>query len=178
MSDPSVSDWRKDVDLSTSVMRPANPKVGGPPFRATDTDQYFAYTEEGWTEITQEAAERWSDPDPATVAWRAAMGQSASTELRQTQQALAASQADLTMARGMVVDLDYIIDAFRIESGADRNASPQVGIEAVRRLRGERDEARAEAKEWRAQAELYLTQRDDALHDLAAARFQLRGGEQ
>jgi len=98
-------------------------------------------------------------------------GRSTSAQLRQTQQDLAASQADLTATRGTVVDLLYIIDAFQIESGADRNASAQTGIEAVRRLRGERDEARAEAKEWRATAELYLAQRDDALHDLAVARF-------
>lgn len=34
--------------------------------------------------------------------------------------------------------------------------------------------ARAEAKDFRAQAELYLRQRDDALHDLARAEFDLR----
>jgi hypothetical protein len=99
--------------------------------------------------------------DPATAEWREAMGASTSAKLRQTQQDLAASQADLTATRGTVVDLLYIIDAFQIESGADRNASAQTGIEAVRRLRGERDEARA-------QAALYLAQRDDALHDRPA----------
>jgi ketosteroid isomerase-like protein len=36
--------------------------------------------------------------DPATAEWREAMGASTSAQLRQTQQALAASQADLTRA--------------------------------------------------------------------------------
>lgn len=60
---------------------------------------------------------------------------STSAQLRQTQEALAASQADLTETRGTVVDLLYIIDAFQIESGADRNASYETGIEAVREMR-------------------------------------------
>jgi hypothetical protein len=38
--------------------------------------------------------------DPATAEWREAMGASTSAQLRQTQQALAASQADLTRVEG------------------------------------------------------------------------------
>jgi hypothetical protein len=39
---------------------------------------------------------RPSRGDPSTETWRAALGQSTSAQLRQTQAALAASQADLT----------------------------------------------------------------------------------
>lgn len=90
--------------------------------------------------------------DPSTETWRAALAhttvtnssvsQSTSARLRETQAALAASQQDLTRARGRVVDLLYIIDAFQVESGADRNASYATGIEAVRKLRQDLAEAR------------------------------------
>lgn len=39
---------------------------------------------------------RWPDPDPSTETWREAVGKSTSAKLRETQAALAASQADLT----------------------------------------------------------------------------------
>lgn len=41
------------------------------------------------------------------------------------------------------------------------------------RAEAQRDEARTEAREWRATAELYLEQRDAALHDLAVANRRL-----
>lgn len=61
------------------------------------------------------------------------------------------ARAELTAARGRIVDLLYIIDAFQIESGADRNASYETGIAAVRQLRSELDTARAELEQLRAQ---------------------------
>lgn len=44
----------------------------------------------------------------------------------------------------------------------------------LRRTQDELAETKAEAKEFRAQADLYLRQRDEALHDLAHARFELK----
>lgn len=82
--------------------------------------------------------------DPSTETWRAALGQSTSAQLRQTQAALHASQQDLTAMQ------------------AERDAIAVLNAEL-----------KAEAKEWRATAEQYLSQRDDALHDLAHARFRL-----
>jgi hypothetical protein len=73
--------------------------------------------------------------DPSTETWRAALGQSTSAQLRQTQAALAKSQADLTSKYATIVELLAIIDAFQVESGADRNACSATGIEAVRRMR-------------------------------------------
>jgi hypothetical protein len=126
---------------------------------------------------------------------------SVKAELAATKAALAASQQDLTGARGQIVDLLYILDAFQIESGADRNAALQTGIEAVRQLRRERDEAvrraadleqvREELKQLRLLADGYMEdiqqlesgrdvhidslrgQRDLALADLASARIEL-----
>lgn len=67
----------------------------------------------------------------------------ASAELaQQTQQALAASQQDLTTTRGAVVDLLGILDTFQVASGADRNASLQTGIDAVRQTRTELEQLR------------------------------------
>jgi hypothetical protein len=42
--------------------------------------------------------------DPSTETWRATLGQSTSAKLRQTQAALAASQADLTAAKAENAD--------------------------------------------------------------------------
>jgi uncharacterized coiled-coil DUF342 family protein len=103
--------------------------------------------------------------DPATAEWREAMGASTSARLRQTQHDLAASQADLTRVTAERDQFcsNYLRDAARV----DQLDSDLVDMEL------DRDEARAEAKEWRAQAALYLAQRDNALHDLARAHYEL-----
>lgn len=64
--------------------------------------------------------------------------------LSETQAKLAETQDELSDTLGMMVDLLYALDAFQIESGADRNAAYATGIEAVRQLRQERDQAYAE----------------------------------
>ena len=99
-----------------------------------------------------------SAEDPAVQGWQAATEQAASrsstsstarrleAELEQTRRDYnavilerAALADELTAARGRIVDLLYIIDAFQVESGADRNAAYQTGIEAVRQLRIENE---------------------------------------
>lgn len=87
----------------------------------------------------------------------------------QLQQSLAASQADLTSTRGRVVDLLYIIDAFQIESGADREASYATGIEAVRRMRADLTRA-----EWNADNAKLRERLDVAELELHKARMTLR----
>jgi uncharacterized coiled-coil DUF342 family protein len=87
-----------------------------------------------------------------------------------------AGAADLEQVRADLAEAKALTDIF-VQDNQRLEAERAERVDASFALRDERDEARAEAKEWRAQAELYLTQRDDALHDLAAARFQLRGGE-
>jgi hypothetical protein len=98
--------------------------------------------------------------DP-TATWREAMG-STSAQLRATQAAFAASQQDLTAARGTIVDLLYILDAFQVESGADRNASYETGIEAVRQLHADLAQAQRERDGARAAADELGKQRDQA----------------
>src|SRR3954464_14167304 len=107
--------------------------------------------------------------DPATAEWREAMGASHSAQLRQTQHDLAASQADLTRVERELHDaLRRAADLEQVrEELAQRKFRNEGDLADIQDLTRERDDARAEAKEWRAQAELYLTQRDDALHDLA-----------
>jgi len=110
--------------------------------------------------------------EPAVVEWRAALGQSTSAQLRETQATLAASQADLT---AMQQQRDEALAAQ--QRIGDRMTEDVTRIAEMRRDRdriiADRDQARAEAREWRATAEQYLSQRDNALHDLAHAKFAL-----
>lgn len=112
--------------------------------------------------------------DP-TVTWRAtfaASGQSTSAQLREVQAALAASQADLAASQADLTAMQAERDQFR--SNYVRDAARLDDLEAdLVNMEIARDDARAEAKEWRAIAEQYLSQRDDALHDLAHAKFVL-----
>jgi septal ring factor EnvC (AmiA/AmiB activator) len=85
------------------------------------------------------------EPAPLSEKWAAMPAESTSARLRHVQEALAASQQDLTATRGQVVDLLYILDAFQIESGADRNAALQTGIDAVRQTRAELEQLRTAA---------------------------------
>jgi hypothetical protein len=132
--------------------------------------------------------------DPVDT-WHETMGLSTAAQLRRaydelaaareetarTQQALAASQADLTRAkeelhdalrrsadleqvRADLAEAKALTDIF-VQDNQRLEAERAERVDASFALRDERDEARAEAKQWRAQAELYLTQRDDALHD-------------
>jgi chromosome segregation ATPase len=111
--------------------------------------------------------------DPATAEWREALSKSTSAQLRQTQQALAASQADLTRVERELHDaLRRAADLEQVrEELAQRKFRNEGDLADIQDLTSERDDARAEAKEFRGQAELYLRQRDEALHDLARARF-------
>jgi uncharacterized coiled-coil DUF342 family protein len=115
--------------------------------------------------------------DPAET-WRATFavrGQSTSAKLAETQAALAKSQQDLTRVEAELhealrraADLEQVreeLRAAKLHNEGDR--------EDIHDLTSERDEARAEAKEWRASADKYLSQRDEALHDLAHAKFAL-----
>jgi len=90
-------------------------------------------------------------------------GESTAAQLRQTQSALSASQADLTATRGQVVDLLYIIDAFQIESGADREAAYSAGIEAVRQLRADLTRAEQERDALGVKHVEALAKRDQAI---------------
>jgi septal ring factor EnvC (AmiA/AmiB activator) len=76
--------------------------------------------------------------DPAVDQWRAALGQSTSAQLRETQAALAASQADLTSAR-------------------ESNEELRAELEIAER---ERDGARAAAEEFWRQRDKARTERD------------------
>lgn len=146
VSDPAAEQWIAAIDDATEAVNNALNRIG-PPL------------------IIGRSSQDLTDP---TETWRAsfaASGQSTSAQLRQTQEALAASQADLTAMQAQRDEFrdNYIRDAARLDQASDDLA----------RIEIERDDACAEAREWRAIAEQYLSQRDDALHDLAHAKFAL-----
>jgi septal ring factor EnvC (AmiA/AmiB activator) len=115
--------------------------------------------------------------DP-TETWRAALGQSTSAQLRQTQRDLAASQEDLS-------SVEAERDRFR-ENYVRVAAQLDEASDCLARIEVERDDARAErdalavlkieltveAATWRAAAERYLTSRDKAAEALATANYQ------
>lgn len=95
-------------------------------------------------------------------------------ELRRAERERDQARAEVTAARGRIVDLLYIIDAFQIESGADRNASYETGIAAVRQLRaalGERAEQLLRAQADNAKLRKRLDMAELELHK---ARMTLR----
>jgi hypothetical protein len=118
----------------TSDTRPPHPKIGDY-IEETDTTRRFVFTGEAWTELL-------ADP---TEAWRAALGQSTSAQLRQTQRDLAASQADLTRV--------------------------QTKLDALTVLNAE---LKAEAANWREVAERYIARTDEQARALAAANHRNR----
>jgi exonuclease VII small subunit len=133
-SDPAVDQWRTALGQSTSAqLRETQRERDEALRRAADLEQVrqeLAQTKstlDTFVEDNQRLESDRADLVDASLALK---------------RALAASQQDLTRARGQVVDLLYIIDAFQIESGADRNASYATGIEAVRKLRQDLAEAR------------------------------------
>jgi cell division protein FtsB len=83
--------------------------------------------------------------DPSVGTWRAALGQSTSAQLRQTQRDLAASQADLTAMQ------------------AERDALAVLNAKL-----------KAEATEMRGQAEHWLTKLRETAYDLAKANHRNR----
>jgi septal ring factor EnvC (AmiA/AmiB activator) len=101
--------------------------------------------------------------DPATAEWREAMGASTSAQLRQTQQALAASQADLTRA-------EREVEGVREE--LTRQAETAEDLRATLAMRdGQLRESRALAKEFCSQAAHWLTKTRETARDLAHAQF-------
>ena len=113
--------------------------------------------------------------DPSTETWRAtfaASGQFTSAQLRSAELEIEGVREELTRQDATNEDLRATL-AMRTRA----LAASQADLTA---MQAERDvlavlnaELRAEAKEWRAIAERYLIQRDDALHDLAHAKFAL-----
>jgi chromosome segregation ATPase len=103
--------------------------------------------------------------DPATAEWREAMGASTSAQLRQTQQALAASQADLTRA-------EREVEGVREE--LTRQAETAEDLRATLAMRdGQLRESRALANEFRSQAAHWLTKTRETARDLARAEHRL-----
>jgi outer membrane protein TolC len=84
--------------------------------------------------------------DPSTETWRAALGQSTSAQLRQTQAALAASQADLTRVERERNDLAGELHILKNSESAAL-AAVEAERDALALLNAE---LKAEAAHWRA----------------------------
>jgi uncharacterized protein YPO0396 len=183
-------------------VRPRDPKVDDS-FKDSETGCWYVYTDKGWTEATPEEATsahlrsiaretgrrvveniQAFDRDPATEDWRAALlgladrkGQSTSAQLRLTQQALAASQADLTHverqlreAEAECVSLANRLDVF-VEASEWQCTELQAKHDALAVLNVE---LKAEAAYWRATAARHLANLDETARALATANHDNR----